>query len=103
LTLTGLRREGDVVREQVEARLAELQRELELGERQLRDLELQQIQLRETVLRISGAVQVLRELLAAGESPVSNGIEGQSVGSASAPERSSSPAPATPAGPLGSS
>ena len=51
------------MKEQLEARLAELQRDFDLGERQLRDVEAQQAQLRDTLLRISGAIQVLRELL----------------------------------------
>lgn len=48
---------------QVEARLAELEREYEIGERRLRNLETEQLHLRETLLRIDGAIQVLRELL----------------------------------------
>jgi predicted nuclease with TOPRIM domain len=51
------------MREQLQSRLEELKREFEVGERRLRDLERQQIQLRETMLRIDGAIQVLSELL----------------------------------------
>jgi DNA repair exonuclease SbcCD ATPase subunit len=51
------------MREQVEARLAELRSELEAGQRRLVELERQQHELRELMLRISGAAQVLEELL----------------------------------------
>jgi len=54
------------MREQLEARLTELEHEYQIGEQQLRDVDLQQARLRETLLRISGAIQVLHELL---ESP----------------------------------
>ena len=54
------------MREQLQARLAELEQEFEIGEQQLRDIDLQQARLREALLRISGAIQVLREII---ESP----------------------------------
>ena len=53
------------MKEQLEARLAELERDFELGHKQLQELEVRQAQLRETLLRIDGAVRVLRELLGA--------------------------------------
>ena len=52
------------MREQLQARLSVLKQEFETGQTQLRDLERQQAYLRETLLRISGAIQVLEELLA---------------------------------------
>jgi hypothetical protein len=48
--------------EQVRARLAELKAEFESGQAKLREVERQQAYLRETLLRISGAIQVLEEL-----------------------------------------
>jgi len=48
--------------EKAQARLAELQREYEVGQRQLHELMAQEVTLRETLLRISGAIQVLAEL-----------------------------------------
>ena len=51
------------MREQLEARLAELEQEYQIGELRLRDVDLQQARLRETLLRMSGAIQVLHELL----------------------------------------
>jgi hypothetical protein len=51
------------MRERLEKRLAELRGELEQGERMVADLQARQNQLRETLLRISGAVQVLEEEL----------------------------------------
>jgi septal ring factor EnvC (AmiA/AmiB activator) len=57
--------EAMTVREQVQSRMRELQREYDRGEQQLRELVQQETALRETLLRISGALQVLRELIAA--------------------------------------
>ena len=73
-------------REQLEMRLQELQQDFEVGERRLRDLEAQQAQLRDTLLRIDGAIQVLRELLSNAEmrngtsSAEANGELGATVG-----------------------
>lgn len=53
------------MQEQLERRLEELKKEFELGQTKLREVETQQLQLRETLLRISGAIQVLEETLAA--------------------------------------
>jgi hypothetical protein len=53
------------MREQVEARLAALRREYTVGETQLRREEQQVNSLRETLIRISGAILVLEELLSA--------------------------------------
>lgn len=61
--------------EQMRERLAELEKDFNLGQSRLRELEMQEAALRETLLRISGAIQVLKELLgdsdetAGGESP----------------------------------
>jgi hypothetical protein len=54
--------EGDAMREQALTRLAELQREYEVGQRRLQELVAQEVSIRETLLRISGAIQVLTEL-----------------------------------------
>jgi len=51
------------MQEQMEARLATLKDEFDKGQTQLRQLELQSGSLRETMLRISGAIMVLEELL----------------------------------------
>jgi predicted nuclease with TOPRIM domain len=51
------------LREQLQARLEELKREFETGQERLRELEMQEAQLRQTLLRISGAIQVLEEAL----------------------------------------
>lgn len=50
----------------MEERLQELRRELELGQQQMAVLDQKRSELRDTLLRISGAVQVLEELIAAG-------------------------------------
>ena len=51
------------MREQLQARLEELKREFETGQARLRELEAEGARLRETMLRISGAIQVLEEEL----------------------------------------
>jgi hypothetical protein len=52
------------IRDQIEARLEALTKELETGQAELQKVEMQRTYLHETMLRISGAVQVLEELLA---------------------------------------
>ncbi|MEU1390661.1 MULTISPECIES: hypothetical protein [unclassified Nonomuraea] len=59
--------EGIDVIDQLRERLAELTQEYQLGEAQLRDVVRQDTLLRETLLRISGAMQVLEELCRAGD------------------------------------
>jgi predicted nuclease with TOPRIM domain len=54
--------------EQIEERREALKAEFEAGQKMLGELEARQAQLRETMLRISGAIQVLDELLGAGAS-----------------------------------
>ena len=50
-------------KEQILTRLAQLKKEFEAGQGRLRELETEQAYVRETMLRISGAIQVLEELL----------------------------------------
>jgi len=52
---------------QLEKRLKELQTEFEAGQKMLTDLEAKQANLRDTLLRLSGAIQVLQEELGQGE------------------------------------
>jgi prefoldin subunit 5 len=52
------------MREQAKLRLEELKKEFETGQSQLQELDRQQTRLRETLLRISGAIQILDEMLA---------------------------------------
>ncbi len=51
------------MKEHLEERLHSLKSEYESGQRLLSELELKQANLRDTLLRISGAIQVLEELL----------------------------------------
>ncbi|MBM2614000.1 hypothetical protein JIG36_00325 [Actinoplanes sp. LDG1-06] len=50
--------------ERMTSRLADLRRDYQLGQGQLQQLGRQEEMLRETLLRISGAIQVLEEFLA---------------------------------------
>ncbi len=52
------------MQDRLEQRLQELKAEFELGQRKLAELEAQANDLRTTMLRISGAIQVVEELLA---------------------------------------
>ncbi|NJK65792.1 MAG: hypothetical protein HC789_24025 [Microcoleus sp. CSU_2_2] len=49
--------------EKIQHRLQSLKSEFEAGQKMLADLEAKQANLRETLLRISGAIQVLEEVL----------------------------------------
>jgi hypothetical protein len=51
------------MREQIENRLRELRTEFEVGQKVMAELEIRQANLRSTLLRIGGAMQVLEELL----------------------------------------
>ena len=51
------------MKEQLEQRLNELKAEFESGQKMLTDLEARQANLRDSLLRISGAIQVLEEEL----------------------------------------
>ena len=53
------------MREQLQQRLEELKKEFDNGQARLQELDTQASRLRETLLRISGAIQVLEETLAA--------------------------------------
>jgi predicted nuclease with TOPRIM domain len=61
------------MKEQLEKRLEELRGEFETGQKMLVELETKQANLRETLLRISGAIQVLEEMLSAECQPSGNG------------------------------
>ncbi len=52
------------MRTQLEQRLQQLKAEYEAGKKALADLEAREASIRETMLRISGAIQVLEEELA---------------------------------------
>lgn len=53
------------MRDQIEQRLQQLKTEYESGQRMLAELTEKEAQLRQTMLRITGAIQVLEELLKA--------------------------------------
>ena len=52
------------MREQLQTRLTTLKAEYESGQQMLAELEQKQRNLRDTLLRISGAIQVIEEVLA---------------------------------------
>jgi ABC-type Fe3+-hydroxamate transport system substrate-binding protein len=61
------------MREQLERRVGELRAEQEKGQQVLAELDAQQAELRQTLLRINGAIQVLEELLADAADPAATG------------------------------
>jgi predicted nuclease with TOPRIM domain len=59
------------MKEQLATRLQNLKQEYETGQKMLADTEMKRAELQNTLLRISGAIQVLEEMLANNEpSPV---------------------------------
>ncbi len=56
------------MQEKIEARLAELRAEFESGQKMLAELDEKRDRLRESLLRISGAIQVLEEMREGGDS-----------------------------------
>ena len=62
------------MKEQLEQRLEELKAEFESGQKMLADLEARQANLRDSLLRISGAIQVLEEELAEEHQPRTDDI-----------------------------
>lgn len=60
------------MRDQLEQRLTELRGEFTLGQNRLTDLENQVANIRSTLLRISGAIQVLEEVLEQDGQPQQN-------------------------------
>ena len=60
------------MKEQLEKRLEQLKAEYVTGQKQLREQESQSAALRETLLRISGAIQVLEEEINGKESAAVN-------------------------------
>lgn len=59
-----IKRGETIMREQLEKRLAELKTEFEAGQKMMAELEAKQANLRDTLLRISGAIQAIEEELA---------------------------------------
>lgn len=51
------------MKDQLQQRLQQLKTEYKSGQKALADLEDQQVRLRDTLLRISGAIQILEEML----------------------------------------
>jgi uncharacterized coiled-coil protein SlyX len=60
------------VRTQLEKRVTELESEYQAGQNMLADLDAQRADLQQTLFRISGAIQVLKELL---DTTPTNGAE----------------------------
>lgn len=67
------------MKHQLEQRLETLKAEFESGQKMLTDLEAKQANMRSTLLRISGAIQVLEEELAK-ENQLADNVEEKLVG-----------------------
>jgi predicted nuclease with TOPRIM domain len=63
------------MKEQLEKRLAELKSEFEAGQKMLADLEAKKSELQATLLRISGAIQVIEEMLAQDQAQTRTRVE----------------------------
>ena len=66
------------MKEQLTARLQALKQEFETGQKMQADLDIKQADLQKTLLRISGAIQVLEEMLADADTTAKNGDEAAS-------------------------
>lgn len=60
------------MKEQIEKRLTELRAEFESGQKMMTELESRMAKLRDSMLRIAGAIQMLEELLEQPASPPSH-------------------------------
>ncbi|NEO69750.1 hypothetical protein [Moorena sp. SIO3H5] len=67
------------MKEKLEQRLQSLKSEYEAGQKMLAELEAKQANLRETLLRISGAIQVLEETLGEGTDTGENNTQPSEV------------------------
>lgn len=64
------------MQERLQQRLQTLKAEYESGQKVLAELEAKQASVRDTLLRISGAIQILEEMLAQGENAASGDASG---------------------------
>ena len=72
-----------IAKNAIRERLEDLRHEFKEGEAKMKELEKQQAYVRDTMLRISGAIQALEELLV--QTPASPTADGDNVGSALMP------------------
>ncbi|MFY1637200.1 hypothetical protein ACN27F_28670 [Solwaraspora sp. WMMB335] len=75
------------MRERLEKRVSELETELHAGQQMLAELEAKRADIQQTLLRITGAIQVLNELLAAEPRTGPVAADGTGPASPAAPER----------------
>ncbi len=75
------------MKQQLEQRLKELNAEFEAGQKALADMEFKQTNLRSTLLRISGAMQVLQEELEKKNKSNDTGQPEEGVGGVYEPEQ----------------
>ena len=68
------------MRERLEQRVSELKAEQERGQHMLAEIDARQAELRQTLIRISGAIQVLEELLGSGSSQEDHNAPPAAVG-----------------------
>lgn len=66
---------------QLEQRLNDLRDEYQTGQKMLAELQAREADLQQTLLRISGAIQVLEEMLATAAQAAPDGVGDQAMGS----------------------
>ena len=75
------------MREQLTERLQALRQDYQTGQTMLADLEATQLDLRQTLLRIAGAIQVIEELLSGDDAPATELPEAAAPHAVPAPDK----------------
>ena len=86
------------MQEQLKNRVTELETEYRAGQEMLAELDAKRADLHQTLLRISGAVQVLKELLGPDRDSAVNGAESTQPGATAPRQDSGAPSPSLIAG-----
>lgn len=86
------------MQDQLKKRVAELETEYRTGQEMLAELDAKRADLHQTLLRISGAIQVLQELLGTDHDSADNGTRSAQPSTLPPPQDSAVPSPSLVAG-----